>query len=204
MPRKVVKLLAPVFGVLLLGACSGGVTGGDARPVSSSAAGTGNSDAGPLSGVPRVPKALDTARFQKEPCGVLTAAQLQALGVAAQGEPNTTPAPKCAWSDWRGASKMDFSVTIATNRDGLAAVYRNRRNFEHFEPVEIESFPAVLLGGKEVQQGRCDAEVAVTDRLSFSAKVALDDKSKPEDYANPCARAKVVAAEVLKTMKAAS
>ncbi|SHG50794.1 DUF3558 domain-containing protein [Streptoalloteichus hindustanus] len=193
MVKRTVTAAVPVLGLLVLTACSSVAVGGTARPA-------GGSDGLPP-GVPHVPEALDTAKFQQDPCDALTAAQLRAFGVAAQGEVGEERAPTCDWSDSRGPSKTNLSVTIATDRDGLASVYRNRAEFKRFEPVEVEGYPGVLLGGEEVLRGQCDAEVAVTDRLSFSVNITFNRVDRPADFDNPCARAKVVAGEVLKTLK---
>ncbi|MCP2260512.1 Protein of unknown function (DUF3558) [Streptoalloteichus tenebrarius] len=145
-----------------------------------------------------MPKALDTAKFQQDPCSVLTAAELQTLRVAAKGEVDKDPAPRCAWSDWRGPSKLDFSVTIAANRQGLAQLYRNKGNFEHFEPFQVEGYPAVMLDDSRV--GMCDVEVAVMDSLSNSVKVQFTDDDKAAAVVK-CGQTKILATEVMKTLK---
>lgn len=176
---------------------------GTAQPTSGPAtSANASSDALPP-GVPRVPKTLDTTRFQQDPCSVLTPAQLQMFKLPNSGRTRKEPSPACSWSDWSGPARMGLSVTIATDRDGLAGLYRRQKNLKVFEPLEIEGYPAaiVLAARDERPDGVCDVEFAVTDKLSISVRTTLETADKAT---NPCGPTKAGAAEVLKTLKAAN
>ncbi|SHE95004.1 Protein of unknown function [Streptoalloteichus hindustanus] len=172
---------------------------GTAQPATSA---NTSSDALPPD-VPRVPKALDTTRFQQDPCTILTPAQLQALKLGESGTTYQRPTPSCAWSNWSGPAKMRMSVTFATDRDGLAGLYRRHKNFKVFEPLEIEGYPAaiVLVALDQRPDGVCDVEFAVTDKLSISVQTT---RLSTDKATNPCGPTKAGAAEVLKTLKAAN
>ncbi|MCP2259432.1 Protein of unknown function (DUF3558) [Streptoalloteichus tenebrarius] len=200
MAKRIIKLVVPILGVVPLVAC--GPTTGDAQLTggSSTTSGTETSAREVPSGVPRVAKPLDVTKYTQNPCSVLTSTQLRAFNVQSAGEPGKNTDPYCRWSDSSGPSNMSFTVTIATSRDGLAAVYRNRENFTTvFEQFDAEGYPGVLLGGKEVSLGMCDSEVGVSDKLSFSVTVRLSQRSP--DSANPCRQVKALATEIVKTMK---
>nr|BFF03868.1 DUF3558 domain-containing protein [Streptoalloteichus tenebrarius] len=199
---KIAKIAVPILGALLLASCSGGSVQGTAQPTGGPTnSASASSDAALPPGVPRVPKPLDTARFQQDPCALLTSAQLQPFKLGNKpGDPRKVPTPSCAWYDYVDA-KMSLSVTIATDRDGLAGLYQRQKNFKVFEPLKVEDYPGAIVAGALDQrpQGVCDVEFAVTDKLSISVQTNL---STPDKATNPCGPTKAAAAEVLKTLKA--
>ncbi|WP_073480387.1 DUF3558 domain-containing protein [Streptoalloteichus hindustanus] len=202
MPKKITKIAVPILGTLLLASCAGGSARGSAQPTSGPAtSANASSDALPPD-VPRVPKALDTTRFQQDPCTILTPTQVQIFKLH-EGKPRHKPNPTCFWHDLDGTAKMSLSVSIATDRDGLAGLYRQQKNFKVFEPTKIEDYPAAIVATALDQrpQGECDVEFAVTDKLSISVKTSLET---PDRAANPCGPTKTAATEVLKTLKAAN
>ncbi|MFB9431835.1 DUF3558 domain-containing protein [Streptoalloteichus tenebrarius] len=201
MSKKITKIAVPILGALLLASCSGGSVQGTAQPTGGLPnSASASSDALPP-GVPRVPKPLDTARFQQDPCSILTAAQLQPFKLTGPGLPRKDPFPYCQWPDMTNQAKMSLSVSIATDRDGLAGLYQRQKNFKVFEPLTIEDYPGVIVATALDQrpQGVCDVEFAVTDKLSISVRTNL---STPDRATNPCGPTKAAAAEVLKTLKA--
>ncbi|MCP2260017.1 Protein of unknown function (DUF3558) [Streptoalloteichus tenebrarius] len=199
MSKKITKITIATLGTLLLASCSGGSVQGSAQPTGGSSIGSGASSDSLPPDVPRVPKSLDTSKFEQNPCTALTAPQLQKVGIKVQGEPKQNPNPICWWNDFD--AKVSLSVEIATNRDGLAGLYRRQKNFKVFEPLTIEGYPAaiVLTARDERPDGICDIEFAATDKLSISVQTQLDT---PDRGSNPCGPTKAAAAEVLKTLKA--
>ncbi|SHE95035.1 Protein of unknown function [Streptoalloteichus hindustanus] len=145
---------------------------GTAQPTSGPATSAKTSSDALPSDVPRVPKALDTTRFQQDPCSILAPAQLQMFKLPSAGKPRKEPSPYCIWSDFSGPAKMGLSVTIATERDGLAGLYRRHKDFKVFEPLQIEDYPAAIVATAldKRPQGDCDVEFAATDKLSISVK----------------------------------
>ncbi|GGM68340.1 hypothetical protein GCM10012275_43550 [Longimycelium tulufanense] len=205
--RKATAAIGTVVSALLLAGCSSSATGGNAQPASTTSATTGT-ESGSSPGnpdVPRVPKPLDTAKFQQDPCSVLTKAQLQALHIGAQGSPaDINDQPNCRWPDTFGPSQMSVSVTFMTKGDGLAGLYSRSSTFKVFRPFQIDGYPAavVLAFLDQRSQGVCDVDVAVTDKLVYLVQAKMH--SDAPDYTTPCERTKTVAGEVLKTLKAAS
>ncbi|SHE95070.1 Protein of unknown function [Streptoalloteichus hindustanus] len=98
---------------------------------------------------------------------------------------------------------MGLTVTIATDRDGLAGLYRRQKTYKVFEPLTIEGYPATVVAAARDQrpEGVCDVEFAVTDKLSISVQTSLQTADRA---ANPCGPTKTAATEVLKTLKAAN
>ncbi|WP_253674912.1 DUF3558 domain-containing protein, partial [Streptoalloteichus tenebrarius] len=193
---------ASLLAALTLTACSPSVAG-DAPPTTPSFSAGASSGAG---GAPRVPQALDTSKYQQDPCSMLGVAQLQALNISATGKPRSaSTGPACDWSDDNGPSKMFLTLTLVTKGDGMAGLYSRQKNFQLFQPLPpIEGYPAVLADQVDSRKaGSCTAVVAVTDQLVYMTQVQLRSGAhKSDDYSDPCPRTQKIATEVLKNMKA--
>ncbi|GGM59191.1 hypothetical protein GCM10012275_32990 [Longimycelium tulufanense] len=198
--RKSILAVATAFAVFMLAACSSGSTNGSAQPATNTGTTTGSSAANP--DVPRVPKPLDTSKFQQVPCSVLTPSQRQFLKIGK--EPNRFDSdlgPGCEWRDTSGPSKMSFSARLVVKGDGLAGLYSRRDTYKIFEPLEVDGYPAAVVMAVRDQrsEGVCVISVGVTDKLVFDVDMQLDDESP--SYNDPCGQTKLVAGEILKTLK---
>ncbi|MEV6872823.1 DUF3558 domain-containing protein [Amycolatopsis sp. NPDC051128] len=188
----------PVFSlaVLLVG-CSTSVAGKPA-PVTSA------SPSGPSGGaVPQVSRPLDVSRFEKEPCAALTPGQLADFGVTRQ--PNSMPGdalgPSCTWNGLdEGGVTVGTRLLISGN---LASLYKKHEQggLPFFRPVaDISGYPGVLTDLLDAQpQGKCSAEVAVSDDRLYSVQVTISRNSR--DYADPCPVVQKAAELAVSTMK---
>ncbi len=158
-------------------------------------------------GTPNVAHPLDTTAFQKAPCSVLTAAQLQQLNVAAAGQPKVDDplGPACDWHDQNGPSKIDLGVGFVTAGQGLAGPYSQKSNYEVFEPQQdIGGYPALIAMTDDARpQGDCQILIGVTNKLALSIEGLLKTGvDKSPDMSNPCPRVRAVAEAVIATIKA--
>jgi hypothetical protein len=186
--------------VLMVAGCSTPTSvGGTAGPTSTSSTGA------LPPGTPNVANPLDTTAFQKAPCSVLTATQLQQLTITTTGQPETTPlGPVCHWHNQDGPSKMDLGVFIVTAGQGLAGIYSQKDTYGMFQPLpDIEGYPAVTAQNDDPKQGNCVISVGVSNTLFVNVLVGLKTGvDKAPDMANPCPRNRTVAEAVMTTIKA--
>lgn len=202
--RTTILGLAALLGtVSAVAGCGTSTTPGTATPTSSS-------DASLPPGTPNVAHPLDTTRFQKDPCGVLTPAQLRALNVAARGEvDNQDPTgPACGWTDTDGPSKMSLGVGFLTAGHGLGDIYAQKDLYAYFQPLpDIEGYPAVanIKGSQRNNTGTCAIDIGVTNQLAVDVFVTLrNGVGAPPDYSDPCPRTQKVADAIVKTLKGES
>lgn len=157
----------------------------------------------PSHGAPKVANPLDVTRFEEDACLALTAAQAQELVIEYPGEPwKSQFGEACKWETPKGGG--DVSLGFFSSVDtGLSAAYAENENgeFEFFEPLgEIEGFPAVAHGGRDIRSaGTCEVSVGVSDELSFIVTVNLS--SGNVGTKDPCEAGATVAGMALRTMK---
>ncbi|MEU0530409.1 DUF3558 domain-containing protein [Amycolatopsis tolypomycina] len=192
------KVLSVFSLAIMLAGCSDGVAG---KPVPVTGASPSETSSG---SVPKVSRPLDVSRFEKEPCAALVPGQLAEFGITRQ--PNSMPGdalgPSCTWN---GLDEGGVTVGARLLVGGsLAGLYKRHEQggLPHFEPVaDISGYPGVLTDLLDAQpQGKCSAEVAVSDDRLYSVQVTISRNS--EDYANPCPVAKKAAEMAVSTMKA--
>jgi hypothetical protein len=134
----------------------------------------------------------------------LTAPQLQALNVPAQGtRRDVALGPECEWRnpDTNGSAIIHFSNE---NPRGLSGVYRakNEGNYKYFTVLpEIDGHPAVafdVVDGRD--HGDCSVSVGLTDALiiDVSVQLSLANMGKKD----PCEVTAQVAGMAVQTMKA--
>jgi len=158
-------------------------------------------------GTPNVANPLDTTAFQKTPCSVLTAAQLQQLTIAATGQPNLTDplGPVCSWHDQNGPSKMDLGIGFVTAGQGLSGPYSQKATYQVFEPQkDIGGYPALIAMTDDARpQGDCQIGIGVSNQLELTVEGLLKTGiDKAPDMSNPCPRVRAVAEAVIATIKA--
>ncbi|MEV7091769.1 DUF3558 domain-containing protein [Amycolatopsis sp. NPDC051045] len=192
------KTMAVVGLAFLLAGCSTGVAGKPSPVASASPSDVGGA------GVPKVSRPLDVSRFEKEPCVVLTPEQLAEFGITRQPKsmPEDALGPSCTWN-----GLDEGGVTVGTrflSSGSLAGLYKKHEQggLPYFQPVaDIAGYPGVLTDLLDVQpQGKCSAEVAVSDDRLYSVQVTISSDAK--DYANPCPVAQKAAELAVSTMKA--
>lgn len=200
MRRAAVAVLAGA--VLMVTGCSTPQSlGGTPEPSS-----TSSSNALPP-GTPNVAHPLDTTAFQKTPCSVLTAPQLQQLTITAAGQPDRTDAlgPVCHWHDKDGPSKMNLTVYIVTAGQGLSGPYSQKDSYQVFEPQQdIGGYPALVAMTDDARpQGDCQIGIGVSNTQEVTVEGLLKTGADASsDMSNPCPRVRAVADAVIATIKA--
>jgi hypothetical protein len=194
-----VKAIVALSLAVLLGGCSTDVTGNPTALSSST------SPTGVVGGeAPKVAQPLDVSRFEKEPCVALTPAQLTQFGITRPPKPMPEDAlgPSCTWN---GLDEGGVTVGARLLVSGsLAALYEKHAQggLPFFQPVaDISGYPGVLTDLLDAQpQGKCSAEIAVSDDRLYSVQVTISRSSK--DYADPCPVVQKAAEMAVSTMKA--
>ncbi|MFB9906121.1 DUF3558 domain-containing protein [Allokutzneria oryzae] len=181
--------------VLLLSACSTPEPEPAANPITPTRA--AHNDA------PSVRTPLNTERFQRDPCAVLTEVQAVALRLNPRGENTENPlAPQCSWSN--DIELTNFALHFNTaNPKGLQNLYDKKRddNEIHLERIpDIQDHPAIIFTSTPelLSKGECGIAVGVSDQLTFAVTNSIPDG--PE-RAHPCESARKFADAVLTTMK---
>lgn len=193
---RLVKLVASVAATAAVIAGCSVAEGGQPTPT------TGSSTQDETSGAPRVKDPLDTDRFLTEPCGVLGQPQLVDLSITQPGVPTTTGAvaenvgPSCTWQNSELANTIGVGF-LTGNEKGLSDTYRGRDEFEYFEPIMVEGYPAVFAGDPDLRSsGTCVLVVGISDSLAIDATQQGD-----LDAQGSCDRAEQVATAALETLK---
>lgn len=136
-------------------------------------------------GAPMVSSPRDVAAFATDPCnGLLTRAQLGALGIEGAGRPSTVESSGERSCEWGGGSERQaLDVVIVLGRDVLVDTYRVRL-FAVFEPAEIAGLPAVREQSY-VGSLSCTITVGTADGQGLVANYSELDGGQAED---PCGR----------------
>jgi hypothetical protein len=193
-----VKPIAFASSVLLLAlaACSS-PNGGKPAPASSNQPASSSNAA---SDVPKVTNPLDVAKYEQDPCSVLTQAQAaQAFNAVRSRKIAGNVAPVCTWNDSENSS---LAIGLLPGQGGLATVYQNRSSTGYFEPApSIDGYPAVFTNVLDNRSdGGCQVAVGVRDNEAFTSSVILFKQSP--SYGDPCSVALKAAGAALATIKA--
>ncbi|MGW0517019.1 DUF3558 domain-containing protein [Crossiella sp. NPDC003009] len=193
MTRQWGSALAVLSCAALLGACGVHVT----YPALTSAPPSTTRPTAP-SAAPTVTKPKQLMALLDNPCGLLTTEQRTGLGVSTDGKPGGNAeagTAACTWSNFDQRPGMAASITarLETRRSGLDQVYRRSVEFKAFEPITVDSYPAVRVQNDEF---RCHLWIGAAEdqsiELSFSSVLGTDPKHSP-----PCGFAEKVAAAML-------
>ncbi|RJQ70997.1 DUF3558 domain-containing protein [Pseudonocardiaceae bacterium YIM PH 21723] len=136
------------------------------------------------SGAPKVEKPIDTAKFQADPCSLLTEAQIQALGTTDKKVTTAALGPACRWTS--GSKGLYYGATFVTaNKDGLSSLYGQKDTLKLFRPVAaIQGHPALIYGQTDgTANGACTLAIGLTDQLTISLGV---DASNAPEKSDPC------------------
>lgn len=165
----------------------------------------------PHSGAPPVASPVaDTARWEGDPCSVITVQQLSSIGLTS-AEPERddleSAGPGCLWDVSADApSLVSGGFATAGKREGLSTIYKNHQVgaltlFEELPP--IEGHPAVVADPKDERStGACAVGVGLRDDLVYTVAMTADPST--EQGKDPCAWAAKVAALAMQTMKGSS
>lgn len=191
---KLVAGLATVVVVTVAG-CSSEAGGNPTAQPTTGASGEQDPDR-----APRVDDPLDASPFLDQPCAALSQQQLAEFSITKPGVPTTTGAvaenagPFCSWPNDTGGIGVGF---LTGNKNGLSDIYRDRANFEHFEPATVDGYPAAYNNDPDLRsEGDCTIMVGISDSLAF--RVTEQGKLDAE---GSCDRARQVAAAALETLK---
>lgn len=212
---RIPTLFAVLVTTALVAGC-GGTTGGTpttaaTTTATSTSASSGSSGGGTTeNGAPKVKTPVDFAKSEANPCGILTAAQVQSLGMGAVvGKDDSGAAGKsCGWSDGSGPSGQTVFFTFVPGDGGLDFLYGNKASYGLFEPLpEIQGQPAVLVSSTDVRaRGNCGLAVGLTDTQHMLTSVTIRGGSTPPSprYSDPCGVAKEATDLALVTIKGGS
>ncbi|MFD9735951.1 DUF3558 domain-containing protein [Umezawaea sp. NPDC059074] len=198
---------------LALVGCSSS-TGGTASTSTPTSTGTSTGETGSNGGTtehgaPKVKTPLDFAKSSAKPCGLLSAAQLQQLGMTgAAGKDITAGAgPACEWNDFSGASGQSVGFTFVSGDGGLDYLYETKDTFELFEPQPpVQGYPALLNSALDARKsGVCTLDVGLTDKQILTTTVQMRSGGTPAPrFAEPCVVAKEAVDLALTTIKGGS
>jgi hypothetical protein len=191
---------------LLVTACSTSVSGtataGRAAGHAGPAAGlTPPPDSDQTFGAPEVATPLDTTKFQPDPCGTLTAAQQQALGLHAKGVLDKSELGNiCDWSPkWDTVYSMGFNLEFDPGTAlGLANAYQAAGPGAMRRLPDVHGQPAATEPSQNTD-GSCTIYLGATDEIEYAVSVSIG-KDEP-DYPNPCPVAEKIADDATATMK---
>lgn len=186
--------------------------GGNISDPPTSSAGNPNEEGLPHSGAPSVTNPIaDTARWEGDPCSLITSEQLGTLGLKApapEREDIPNIGPGCYW-EFDADSASGFSVSFASQGDGkgLSNLYEHNKLgtakvFEELAP--IEGYPALVFILEEDRRGEGECSVAVGLRDDLTTGVDLTADPAIAQGKQPCEWAEKVARLAVQTMKGAS
>ncbi len=188
---------ALVIATVVLAGCAA-QTAGSAQPADNAPPTTGSAN---NFGAPKVTTPLDTTKYQANPCGTLTPAQLQALGITQPGK--VTADPTGGFCDW--SPQLDVVYTLGFNIEfqpgdapGLANVYQIGGPNSIKRLPDVHGQPAVTQPSQNTG-GSCTIYVGATDMISYGVAVTIPG-GLPH-FADPCTVATQIADDVTTTMK---
>jgi hypothetical protein len=207
--RTRLAVLMAALSMALLSACTTATAGtpeaASSAHTSTPSEPTSDEEGLPSDGAPKVENPLDAARFEQNPCELLTPDQAQQLNVPATGEQTEdSTGESCDWenSQTHGAARVWFA---SSDKRGLSSVYREGKGvgWPYFEPLDIDGRPAVAYHTKQKEpRDDCSVAVGLSDQLAFDVRVDLSDDNI--DKKNPCEIAEQVAGMMLETMQEAA
>ena len=183
---KISTLAAAAATLFLAAACSS--TPGTPSPAPSNAgsvpSGTAPTSSDTAPGVPKVSAPLNAAKYEQDPCSLLTKEQAGQFIGGLRTSSKDSNSPACTWNGENGDS---IGVTFIPNQGGLATIYKNGRNggSAYFEPAEVAGYPAAYV---DVSDDRktigCQISVGITDGEVFAVSNNLQTSSPL--YGKPC------------------
>ncbi|HUQ59273.1 DUF3558 domain-containing protein [Lentzea sp.] len=197
---RIRTIVAGTAALALMAGCGtgGGTTGTpttETQPTSTSSDGA----------APKIQNPLDVKAFEAAPCSTVTAAQLQAFGLAGvNGRVNTTaPGSACAWLGSSTPAKMSPGVGILPDGTNLSTILPSKdTKYQVFEEQPgIQGYPAyVALVADQRKGGNCSVLVGVSDTKAVLVSFQSDQGSPK--FADPCGAVTEFADLAITTIKA--
>lgn len=158
----------------------------------------------PTDGAPAVANPIDTSRFERDSCLVLTSGQVGELGLVAPGEAvESAFGSECLWKNDSVGARARILI-LSEDRRGLSAVYaaEERGEWDYFDELPpIDGYPAVARGlSDDRAEGVCSVVVGASDEIAFVVAVTLSEGNRGKK--DPCDVGVIVAGMALGTMKA--
>lgn len=194
MRRNILTIGTALMAILLAAACSSTSTG-------SPSATTTDSLTPNLYGAPHVATALDTAKFQSNPCSSITSAQLATLDIGTSTRVATGGVgPTCNWAANGDGTKSTATIGYLTSGAGLSSIYSTKSSYAVFTVLpDIDGYPAVsALTVDERSSGTCDISVGVSDSLAVDISLSVASGQYKSD---PCTPNQQLAADVISNIK---
>lgn len=192
------KIVVVVLGIATLAGCS---------PVSGTPSPTTTTSTGPSA--PKVTNPIDTTKYQADPCGLLTAAQVAPYTVTTPGsvvDGTSALGPGCSWGNTNTGTTFIVQF-ITANKVGLTALYINKdiilKGGGYFEPTTVQGYPAVFNSQADQRKdGTCSLAIGIADSLDYNVAVAMADFSPK--YNDPCGMATQIADMAMTTLRGGS
>ncbi|WP_442893147.1 DUF3558 domain-containing protein [Amycolatopsis sp. VC5-11] len=190
--------LAATGGLVLLAVTACSSTPGTPVPATpeSSSAPTSTSRS-----VPKVSNPLDAAKYEQNPCALLSQAQAtEVISSVRNRQGKGLVAPICTWYD---ADNNSVGLGLLPGQGGLAGAYTNADSESgYFEAApDVNGYPAVFAGTTDDRKrGGCQIAVGIKDDELFTASVRLRTTSPL--YNDPCSLAVKTATAAVTTIKA--
>jgi hypothetical protein len=197
---RIRTVVAGTAALVLLAGCdsSGGTTGTPTNAPQPTTTGNG-------AGAPKISNPLDLSAAEANPCGVVTAAQLQTYGIpGVTGKVSTSaPGAGCLWPGGLTDAETSPGVNILPAGTNLDSIYAKKDStYPVFEPLpDVQGYPAAIaLVVDERKDGNCELFVGASDEKAILFSLQSDGKSKY--FADPCAGAVEFANLAMTTIKA--
>ncbi|GAA2676840.1 MULTISPECIES: DUF3558 domain-containing protein [Actinosynnema] len=142
---------------------------------------------------------LDLSKYEANPCGLLTSAQVAGLAALDDPEPgNTGGSPSCVWNPVDLTKGARYTVVLPEETFAKAVRFAESSSVKEEAVVGgLEAFThSPVAGGK----GRCTTIVAASAETTFQVMVSVTNGSLPEAAA-ACEVSRKVAALVVETVK---
>ena len=159
-------------------------------------------------GAPPVPAPLDPTPLEKDPCAVMTPAQVASLGAPfkdAASKPADILGPSCDWSFATEDDPSSVSGTVFTkdpSHGGISGLYGKQQTggLTKFQPFTINGYPGIVYdAATNTAPGGCAAAIGLRNDLTYTISVSLDALDHP--FADGCELGKKVAGFVIQYLQ---
>jgi Protein of unknown function (DUF3558) len=203
--KRKATLAAILLAGLSLSACSNSTTGSGTPSPGFSAPDSPTGASSPALVAPTVSNPLDVSKFEKSPCGLLSAAQANQILTVTKTDvtPGATDNPICGWEN---DSHDSLSIGLIGGNGGLSTVYRQHRADSpgYFIPIpDIGGYPALFASVADLRsKGSCTLAVGVRDDEVMNLN--MDYVLPAPGQGDPCQLAQKAAGLAVVTLKGGS
>lgn len=154
---------------------------------------------------PKVNNPLDVAKFEKNPCGLLSTAQANQILTVSRTvvSPGATDSTICGWKDEGGDT---LGLGLVAGNGGLGTVYSQYHAGDpgYFIPIpDIEGYPGLFTSVADLRsKGSCTVYVGVRDDEIMT--VNMDYVLPAAGQGDPCQLAQKAAGLAVVTIKGGS